>query len=233
MKRRAPVRVFLALLGLFAMPPRTRLRLAMLLLAVAIVVLVALASRRFGGAFLGGVVCGFVLAATVVVVGFKLLASVVREKVQENLRPARVRRLRGWDYAMRLRALDGATVEAATFRGRVLFLNFWATWCAPCVAEMPSIERLVARFAEAGSDVAFACVTSESPETVRSFVAKRGWKLPVYVLEGETPALFETRSIPATFVLTTDGNLALQHTGAARWDTEEIMNLLNELGAAA
>jgi predicted dithiol-disulfide oxidoreductase (DUF899 family) len=96
---------------------------------------------------------------------------------------------------------------------------------------MPSIERLASRVADA--DVAFACVTREPMEKVRAFIEKRGWKLPVYRIEGEPPALFETRSIPATFIIAGDGTVAMRHIGAARWDTDEIVAFLRETAARA
>jgi thiol-disulfide isomerase/thioredoxin len=90
----------------------------------------------------------------------------------ENLSPARPVAPAPWDYTMELRGMDDRYVYASDFRGRVLFLNFWETWCAPCVAEMPSIERLAALFPD--GDIAFACVTSGAANDVRAFLAKRG-----------------------------------------------------------
>ena len=140
-----------------------------------------------------------------------------------GLQPARARPLQGWDYRMRLRTLDGEIVNADAFRDQTLFLNFWATWCAPCVAELPSIERLVRRLD--GAKVAFACVTSEPIEKVKAFASRRALKVPIYALLDEAPPIFETRSIPATFVIR-NGDVISQHIGAARWDTDEIVALL-------
>src|SRR5262249_5028569 len=108
---------------------------------------------------------------------------------------------------------------------RTLFLNFWATWCAPCVAEMPSIERLMERVAGAG--VAFAYVSTEPLETVKAFSTRRAskLKLPIYILLDPKPPIFETQAIPATFIAK-NGDVISQHIGAARWDTDEIVALL-------
>jgi len=124
---------------------------------------------------------------------------------------------------MRLRTLEGQIVDASTFSDRTLFLNFWATWCAPCVAELPSIERLVKRLE--GTDVAFACVSREPLDKVKTFATGKPLRVPFYVLADEPPAIFETRSIPATFIVK-DGDIVSQHIGAARWDTDEIVAML-------
>jgi thiol-disulfide isomerase/thioredoxin len=191
-----------------------------------LIALSVLLVRYRGGGFLGGLLVGVVVGIVLPMSGLFLLARRMTRGIERNLKPARVPRLRGWNYAMPLQALDGSAVDTASFRGHVVFINFWASWCAPCVAEMPSIERLVARLAEA--DAAFACVTREPREKVQAFVAKKGWKVPIYLLDGEPPEIFSTLSIPATFVLAHDGTVAMQHNGAARWDTEEIVIFLIE-----
>jgi thiol-disulfide isomerase/thioredoxin len=173
--------------------------------------------------FIIGIAVGVVLTVALLGVVVWLTMRWVRRRVSAALQPARARSLQGWDYRMRLRTLDGDFVDAESFRERTLFLNFWAPWCAPCVAELPSIERLVARLE--GTGVAFACVTTEPLDKVKAFAAHRHLKLPIYVLPDETPPIFETRSIPATFIVR-NGDVISQHIGAARWDTEEVVALL-------
>src|SRR5204863_1752610 len=99
----------------------------------------------------------------------------VGKRVRGGLEPAPARSLQGWNYRMRLRNLENQDVDADTFRARTLFLNFWATWCAPCVAELPSIGRLMERVA--GTDVACACGSGEPLETVKAFATRRKMKL--------------------------------------------------------
>jgi thiol-disulfide isomerase/thioredoxin len=175
-------------------------------------------------ALLIGVGIGVLLTLVLLVLIVWVAMRWMKKRLNTGLQPARARMLQGWDYRMRLRTLDNELVDAETFRDRTLFLNFWATWCAPCVAELPSIERLVRRLE--GMDVAVACVTSEPLEKVKAFVARRSLKVPIYVLLDEAPPIFETRSIPATFIVRS-GDIISQHIGAARWDTEEIVALLS------
>ena len=76
-----------------------------------------------------------------------------------------------------------------------------------------------------GANVAFACVTSEPLEKVNAFTSRKPPRIPIYVLVDEKPLVFETRSIPATFIIK-DGDVLLQHMGAARWDTDEMVAML-------
>ena len=77
----------------------------------------------------------------------------------------------------------------------------------------------------AGANVAFACVTTEPLEKVKAFASRRPARIPIYVLADDTPPIFETRSIPATFIVK-DGDIISQHIGAARWDTDEMVAML-------
>jgi hypothetical protein len=80
-------------------------------------------------------------------------------------------------------------------------------------------------------DVVLACVTEEPVEIVAAFVEKQKLALPVYILKGETPKLFATGGIPATFVIDRKGATALRHVGAARWDADEVVSFISGLAA--
>jgi thiol-disulfide isomerase/thioredoxin len=129
---------------------------------------------------------------------------------------------------MELSDLSGRTVDSSQFSGGVLVLNFWATWCRPCVAEMPSLQRLQEQTSDL--DVRFALVTREAPSVVLRFVQDRDFDLPIYLLTGETPECFRSRAIPATFVLDKSGAIAMRHFGAARWDDPGVVAFVRGLG---
>jgi thiol-disulfide isomerase/thioredoxin len=114
------------------------------------------------------------------------------------------------------KSLDGKQFTLANFRGKALFLDFWATWCNDCAAEMHYIQNL--RDELKGAPVAFALVSSENPSTVRRFVAGEHLSLPVYTALAKPPALLETYGLPTTYILSSDGALVYRRVGEAKWD---------------
>jgi thiol-disulfide isomerase/thioredoxin/uncharacterized protein (DUF983 family) len=126
----------------------------------------------------------------------------------------------GWT----VRGLDGKVTKIADLHGKVLFINIWATWCAPCVAEMPSIEALHKSLAD--SNVAFLIVSKEPEQTVRLFVQKKQWTLPFYLNDRPLPPMLETEGIPATFIVNTKGEIVFRHVGASNWDSDQCRDFL-------
>lgn len=136
---------------------------------------------------------------------------------------------RAADFAWRPVGLDGKAVDFAQFRGRPIFLNIWATWCGPCLEEMPSIARLAAT--PRLKDVAFVCVAAHDElERVRRFAATN--HLPMTILfdaDDAMPAVYRTDGIPATFVIAPDGRIVRAEVGATDWNTPEVADLLASL----
>ncbi|TWU28772.1 TlpA family protein disulfide reductase [Novipirellula artificiosorum] len=127
-----------------------------------------------------------------------------------------------------VRTLDDQEVNLEALReGRPMFLNFWATWCGPCVKEMSSIETL---YKQSDGRLAFACVSKEETEVLKEFLDKHSYSFPVYRIE-ETPSDFETRGIPATFVLSSLREVALQHVGAADWADPSVLDFVERLAS--
>lgn len=130
------------------------------------------------------------------------------------------------DPDWKLLTLDGQEVPFSTFQGRAVFLNIWATWCRPCLMEIPSIQDLHDALKDEG--VAVILVTQESPDRVRRFVEQREWHVPVYVT-GRLPAVIQTDGIPATFALNRRGEIVYRHVGMADWNTEKCRAVLRRL----
>jgi thiol-disulfide isomerase/thioredoxin len=127
-----------------------------------------------------------------------------------------------------LKARDGRDAALADFRGKAIFLNIWATWCPPCVAELPAIERLAAN--PKLKDVAFLAVSTEDLATIQGFARSRDLKVPVYAADPEgVPPIFVTDAIPATFLIAPDGRIATAQLGAAEWDDPAVVDYLARL----
>jgi len=123
----------------------------------------------------------------------------------------------------RAATLDGtsATKTMASYRGEVVLLNLWATWCGPCVIEMPSIQRLYDRYRDAGLKVVAVAVDDPGYEQrILDFVAEH--KLTFEILHegsGRIEQSFQTQGIPATFLIGRDGRIRKFNLGAADWDS--------------
>lgn len=130
------------------------------------------------------------------------------------------------DWEMRMSSNSGEQVQLDDFRGKPVFLNFWATWCPPCIAEMPSIQKLHDEYKD---EVAFVLISNEIPGVINSFMEKHEYTLPLYSLLSEVPSIFETSTIPATYLIAPSGRLIISKTGAAKWDSRKMKGLIDEL----
>lgn len=130
-------------------------------------------------------------------------------------------------YALRLRDLEGRAVSLADYKGKPVFVTFWATWCGYCKAEMPSIQKLYESMK--GEDVVFLMVSSEDKGKFGPFMEKNRYTLPSLQQVGDLPAVYRTQGIPATFILDKQGKIAHKQVGAMDWDNDEIRKLLRDL----
>lgn len=123
--------------------------------------------------------------------------------------------------------LEGETLNfARECEGQVVFLNFWAPWCGPCVSEMPSIEKLYGQFQ---GRVKFACLTREPPDRIKTFQQEKGYTMPLYCYQGNLPDAFNVRGIPATYIISADGKIKLKHLGSADWADDAVVQFLDDL----
>jgi len=129
-------------------------------------------------------------------------------------------------YGWTLSKPDGTRVDLIQSQEKIIFLNFWATWCPPCLAELPSIERL---YADYGTQVDFYLVSAEDAEAVNRFASKKSRPLPVYLSSQKPPAALEYTSLPTTFLIDRDGSVLLREEGAAHWDRPVFRELLDSL----
>jgi thiol-disulfide isomerase/thioredoxin len=131
------------------------------------------------------------------------------------------------DFSLKL--VDGRTVTLGAFRGRVVFLNFWATWCPPCRDEMPSMEILYRRFRDQGLEL-IAVDIMESSKTVSAFLSDNKLSFPAALdSNGHVSGRYGIQSIPATFIIDRDGKIILYTVGGRRWDTPAIIAAFGEL----
>lgn len=117
-----------------------------------------------------------------------------------------------------LKDLNGKQVQLRDFRGKVVFLNFFATWCVPCRLEMPAMERLSRAFKDKGL-VVLAVDIKESARAVRAFLKELKVTFPA-LLDGDGSVAFTygIRPLPATYLIGRDGKILWRAFGAREWD---------------
>lgn len=120
-------------------------------------------------------------------------------------------------------------VPLADLKGKVVFINFWATWCPPCKAEMPSIQVLKDKF-KGNDSVEFMLVEIDGEkEKANTFMKKGKMDLPIYYPDSSIPREWLGGSIPTTVILDKEGNTVAHHAGMADYSKKEVFDFITEL----
>ena len=124
---------------------------------------------------------------------------------------------------------NGQTLTTGDLKGKVVFINFWASWCPPCIAEMPSINSLYNKLKD-NPRVLFVCVDADSDFSGSiPFMEKHHYDLPVYNMLNSVPPSFFSGTLPTTIIINPNGNIVQKHEGIANYDTIEMLNFLRSL----
>ncbi|PHR10662.1 MAG: thiol-disulfide oxidoreductase [Aequorivita sp.] len=130
------------------------------------------------------------------------------------------------DYQWNLQRLNGEEINFSQSEGKVIIVNFWAIWCPPCVAEMPSFQKLYDSY---GDKVDFYFVTTEESEKVNKFLTKNEYTLPVFLQEYEAPMQLKSQALPTTYLISKTGEIIMEEEGAADWNSKKVRALLDHL----
>ena len=129
--------------------------------------------------------------------------------------------------AISLADSSGQTIELSDLRGKPVIVNLWATWCEPCLREMPSLERLQSRF---GQRIAVLAVSEDrgGDKTVEPFIAKLGLKsVKIYIdPKSEVGHAFAVRGLPTSLLIDRNGMVLGRVEGAADWDAPKLLEIL-------
>lgn len=126
----------------------------------------------------------------------------------------------------RLKSYSNDVINLKDLQGKVVVVNFWATWCPPCIAEMPSLQILYDNYSD---KVEFLFVSDETLETIKKFKSKKGFYFTVFNPLSEPPKELSTTSIPRTFVINKKGEIVIDESGAVNWNSEKVREQLNQL----
>ena len=129
------------------------------------------------------------------------------------------------NYDWELTTPDGELKNFSTSEGKVSIVNLWATWCPPCIAEMPSFEGLYEDYSDKAD---FYFVSFEESERLRNFMKRKNYSFPVYQPLSEGPEKLQSNSLPTTFVISKSGEILVKRTGAADWNSSAFRKKLDE-----
>lgn len=126
--------------------------------------------------------------------------------------------------SIKLASLTGEEIDIDEFKNKIVFINFWATWCKPCIQEMPTIENAQSQLKN--KNVVFLLASNEATEQIESFKARRNFQLQ-FVQVQNLEAL-NIQALPATYIFNREGDLVFSETGFRMWDTPENLNLITK-----
>lgn len=123
----------------------------------------------------------------------------------------------------------GNIQNTSSLRGKVVFINFWASWCPPCRAEFPSIETLYTQFKD-NPDMFFLTINEDSDLAKgRAYLDKENFSVPLYTANGNVPREIYSGALPTTIVLDKDGKIRFHHTGFANYASGKFVRQIEEL----
>jgi thiol-disulfide isomerase/thioredoxin len=132
-----------------------------------------------------------------------------------------------------LRFIDssGRAMSLENFRGRVILLNLWATWCGPCVKEMPALDRLQTELGSPAFQVVPLSVDRDGAATVIPFLEKLGIRslVPYLDIKGSSLKLLGTQGLPTTLLIDRDGREVARMLGGAEWDSPAVRGIIRRL----
>lgn len=131
------------------------------------------------------------------------------------------------DYQWKLETFEEeAEIDFASFKGKKIFLNVWASWCPPCIAEMSSIEALYSNFKDDENVIFIMLNVDEDKSKAEKFLKRKEFTFPVYRRKSTTPSVFYSNSIPTTYVINEKGEIIFKHQGLANYNSESFINML-------
>ena len=130
---------------------------------------------------------------------------------------------------LKFKDVKGNTVDLGDLKGKVIFLNFWATWCPPCRAEMPSLNKLYTQFKN-DDDVVFIFADADGELSKSAkFMTSRKYEMPVYKVESNVPEQIFAGALPTTVIFDKQGRLSFKHEGVANYADKKVNNFINKL----
>lgn len=127
------------------------------------------------------------------------------------------------DTIIKLKTLEGDKIDLEAYEGKTIFLNFWATWCAPCIKEMPSIASAQEKLKD--SPVVFLLASNEDPKKIEAFSKRKDLNLNYVLLDMSFEEL-SIYSLPTTFIIDKKGKVIFKEAGIREWDSSDNISFI-------
>ncbi len=127
--------------------------------------------------------------------------------------------------SIRLTGLDQQVIDLEKYRGKTVFINFWATWCKPCLYEMPSIEK--ARNLLQNENIVFLLASDESVEQIAEFRTRHTYNFNYTRIENSEE--LDIQALPTTFIFSPKGQLVFSEPGERKWDDSANINIIKKI----
>ena len=135
-----------------------------------------------------------------------------------------------FDFKFIIKDLKGNKLAFDQFKGKVIFLNMWATWCGPCRAEMPGIQNLYSKVNKDKITFIMLSIDKDGDKgKIVDYLEKRAFTFSAYQPSGYLPQQLQVPSIPTTFVISKDGKIVMKEVGSMSYDTPKFQKFLEEL----
>ncbi|MHA7058080.1 TlpA family protein disulfide reductase [Aquimarina sp. M1] len=129
-------------------------------------------------------------------------------------------------YDWKLHGVNTESMNLSTAKGQVVLLNYWATWCPPCIAEMPSLQEL---YDDYKNKMVFVFLTEDNDPELNKFMSDKNYSYPIYRSLSEHPEPFVHKPIPGTYLIDKNGNIVIHKVGAADWNTDKVRSTIDQL----
>lgn len=127
------------------------------------------------------------------------------------------------NYNLVLKDLQGQSLNLNQSQNKPILINFWATWCAPCLAELPELNALYQKYKD---EVDFYFISQETPDILKTFLSAKAYNLPVYTQVSKAPSPLNTNTLPSTYLINSHGKIVALAQKSAKWNNEEIQILI-------
>jgi thiol-disulfide isomerase/thioredoxin len=157
-------------------------------------------------------------------------SATMKTGLPDDRSPGTLKNTPDFDYNFTIKDMDGNRLSFGQFKGKVIFLNLWATWCGPCRAELPAIQELYSGIEK--DKIIFVMLSidkdSDKGKIVR-YIKNNAFTFPVYQPSGQLTKQLRVPSIPTTWVVSKEGKIVAKEVGTTNFNTVKFKEFINEL----